>query len=437
MKLIQPIFIAIFFTALFACSSDDDTVRNHSPFVMSLSPVQGKVSDVVRIQGRNFSTNRADNEVIFNDKPAIVIEASANVLQVVVPDGEGQAEVHIRVSGEEADGTMPAFTYLEVTDYVVATVAGNSTYGLQDGTGVGAFFRNPEGVAISPDGSIIVTDRANHSIRRVTPEGVVTTILGDGTSGFVNGDVATAKLKSPWKLCVDKHGNIFIADRDNHAIRKIDTNGQVSTVAGTGASGYVDGPGALAQFNQPLDVAVDGNGVLYVADNNNHKIRKITPDGVVSTVAGGVSGFADGELSTALFKNPSGIAVDAGGNVYVADRLNHRVRKIDIASGQVTTVAGTGSAGTRDGVAAEAQFNGPYGVDVSEDGKIIVADLGNHKIRMIENGAVSTLAGSTNGFLDGAGVTAKFYSPTDAAILDEVIYVADLTNHRIRKIYQK
>lgn len=438
MKSIQY-FIIIFLGAAFcACSTDDDSpLRNTSPFVMAVTPVQGQANDVIRIQGRNFSGVREHNEVLFNDQPAVVIEASTNELQIVVPSGTGAADVHVRVSGQEAQGAVPAFTYLEFTDYVVATVAGVSTFGLQDGTGVDARFRNPEGVAISPDGDIIVADRANNSIRRVTTEGVVTTIFGDGSTGYADGDVSVAKLNYPWKVCVDKDGNIFIADNRNHAIRKIDTNGLVSTVAGTGAAGFADGPGAQAQFNQPVDVAVDDNGVLYVADNANHKIRKITPDGVVSTVAGDASGFKDGDVATALFKNPSGVTVDADGNIFVADRLNHRIRKIDMVSGQVTTVAGAGTTGSRDGLAGESQFNNPYGIEVDEDGSIIVADLNNNKIRMVENGTVSTIAGSSTGFLDGAGVVAKFTSPTDVTILDGIIYVADLGNHRIRKVYKK
>jgi len=430
--------IIVLCTALCACSSDDDSpVRDVSPFVFSASPVQGQPKDVIRIQGRNFSKVRENNHVMFNDQSAVVLEASRDELQVLVPSGTGSAELQVSVSGRPAGGAVPTFTYLQMTDYVVATVAGVEIFGLQDGTGPDARFRNPEGVAISPEGDIIVADRANNSIRKVTAEGVVTTIFGDGSIGFADGDPSVAKLNYPWKVCVDKDGNIFIADNRNHAIRKISTDGLMSTVAGTGAAGYVDGPGAEAQFNLPTDVAVDNNGVLYVADNGNHRIRKITPDGVVSTVAGGAAGFADGDLATALFRNPSGLTVDADGNIYVADRLNHRIRKIDVASGKVSTVAGAGTTGTRDGLASEAQFNNPYGIEVDTDGSIVVADLSNSKIRLIENGSVTTIAGSSTGFLDGAGIISKFSSPTDVAILDGIIYVADLGNHRIRKIYKK
>jgi streptogramin lyase len=438
MKSIRYIIIAALCAVFITCSSDEDSpVRDTSPFLMAVSPIQGQPEEVIRIQGRNFSRARENNEVTFNDKPAIVLEASHNELQVVVPSGEGEAKVYLRVGGKEAKGSTPTFKYLAFTDYLVGTLAGNETFGLVDGTGSEAQFRNPEGVTITPDGDIIVADRSNNSIRRVTTDGVVTTIIGDGSAGFADGDVSVAKLSYPWKTCVDKDGNIYVVDNRNHAIRKISTTGLVSTIAGTGAAGYADGPGAEAQFNAPTDIAVDDNGILYVADNSNHKIRKITPSGEVSTLAGGAAGFSDGPTASALFRNPSGIALDNAGNIYVADRLNHRIRKIDVTSGQVTTIAGAGTTGSRDGAAGEAQFNNPYGVVVGEDGSVIVADLNNNKIRLIENGNVSTVAGSSTGFLDGAGVIAKFSSPTDVAVLNGIIYVADLGNHRVRKVYKK
>lgn len=438
MKSVKYIIIAFLCVWVAACDSDEDSpVRDRSPFVMAVTPVQGLPEEVIRIQGRNFSSVRENNEVMFNDKPAVVLEANAQELQVVVPEGEGSADVRVRVAGQDAKGSVPVFSYLEFTDYVVATLAGGESFGLEDGTGVAALFRNPEGVAISPDGDIIVADRTNHSIRRVTKDGVVTTIIGDGTFGFADGDVSVAKLNYPWKVDVDKNGNIFVVDNRNHAIRKIDTNGLVSTIAGTGAAGFADGPGAEAQFNAPTDLVVADDGTIYVADNANHKIRKITPEGEVSTLSGGALGFGDGNLETAQFRNPSGIAIDKDGNLYVADRLNHRIRKIDLAAGKVSTIAGAGTTGSRDGIADEAQFNNPYGVEVDDEGVIYVADLNNNKIRMVEDGNVTTIAGSSTGFLDGAGVIAKFASPTDVTVLDGIIYVADLGNHKVRKVYKK
>lgn len=438
MKNIHLLFILTLILVLNACSSDDDTpVRDLSPMLMSVAPGQGMAGDVITIHGRNFSTARNQNKVTFNGVEAVVLEASETRLEVVVPEGSGQGDINVEVQGEQADGTVPAFSYLAPQEiYMVAALAGSLEYGLTDGQGVSARFRNPEGVAMTPEGNIIVTDRTNNSIRLLTPEGTVTTVTGNGTKGHTDGPASQALLNYPWRSCVDREGNIYVADRDNHAIRKISTDGIVSTVAGTGTGGFKDGPVSEARFYQPIDVDVDNDGNLFVADNINHRIRKITPDGMVSTVSGSVSGFNDGDASEALFANPSGISLDKEGNIYVADRFNHRIRKIS-TDGKVTTVAGQGDIGAQDGNALSAQFNNPYGLDVAENGDIVVADLSNHKIRLISEGAVSTIAGTSSGFLDGAGFTARFYNPTDIAIAGGVIYVADLGNHMIRKIVKE
>ncbi len=435
MKNIYLLFTLALTVLFSACSSDDDTPeRDRSPMVMSVSPGQGMASDIITIHGRNFSPVRAQNKVTFNDAEAVVLEASETRLEVVVPEGEGQGEIKVIVKDLPASGTLPAFSYIAPQEvYMVTTLAGSLEYGLADGEGTAARFRNPEGVAMAPDGTIVVTDRTNNSIRRLTPGGTVTTITGNGAKGHMDGPVDQALLNYPWRSCVDKEGNIYVADRDNHAIRKISADGMVSTVAGTGVRGGKDGPASEAQFNQPIDVDIDEEGNLYVADNINHRIRKITPDGMVSTVSGSVSGFKDGNVSDALFANPSGISLDTEGNIYVADRFNHRIRKI-ATNGEVTTIAGKGDVGAADGDALSAQFNNPYGLDVAENGDIVIADLSNHKVRLISEGNVTTIAGTSSGFLNGAGFTARFSNPTDVAISGEVIYVADLGNHLVRKI---
>ncbi|MEN7551922.1 IPT/TIG domain-containing protein [Rapidithrix thailandica] len=439
MKLqLNHLYLLALLFAFTSCDEDDLPERNFDPVLMSIEPVRGMAKEVVTIYGRNFSSVKDKNEVNFAGKSATVIEASPTRMQVVAPAGNGETQVEVSVNGTTAGGQTALFTYLEPQKfYKVSTLAGNSDYGLIDGKGIDAYFRNPEGVAMDPDGNLIVVDRTNNSIRKVSQEGEVITLTGNGTKGFVNGTLDQARFNYPWKPAVDQEGNIFVADRDNHVIRKISKDGTVSTYAGNGSSGYKDGSASGAQFYQPIDVAVDQHGVVYVADNINHRIRKITPEGVVSTIAGGEAGYKDGEASVALLQNPSGIAVDKAGNLYVADRKNHRIRKIT-PEGTVSTVAGNGDQGAEDGPAAAATFNQPYGLDVSADGgMIIVADLNNHKIRMIFGGNVSTVAGSTSGFLDGVGFTARFTSPTDVAISGDWVYVADLGNHRIRKIELK
>ncbi|MCL2760314.1 MAG: IPT/TIG domain-containing protein [Desulfuromonadales bacterium] len=212
---------------------------------------------------------------------------------------------------------------------VVNTLAGSGTLGFADGAGATAMFLYPYSIAVDADGNVYVADMNNNRIRKITSAGVVSTIAGSGDLGFVNGTGTAAQFWNPTGVAVDAAGNVYVADKGNNCIRKITPAGVVSTFAGSGTMGFADGAGTAAQFNQPVGVAVDATGDVYVADTVNNCIRKITPAGVVSTLAGsGTPGFADGPLTVAQFSNPSGVAVDAAGNVYVADQINNCIRKI-------------------------------------------------------------------------------------------------------------
>jgi len=219
---------------------------------------------------------------------------------------------------------------------------------------------------------------------------VVSTFAGTGTAGSVDG-YSTAQFKNPYGVAVDSSGYVYVADSDNHCIRKITPEGVVSTFAGSRTEGFKDGTGIEAQFNSPRGVVVNSSGnVVYVADTNNHRIRKITPadrieDIVVSTLAGsGDAAFVDATGTTAKFKSPSGVAVDSSGNVYVADYGNHSIRKITPA-GVVSTIAGNRWWGRRDGTGTAAQFDFPSDVAVDSSGNVVyVADRNNHRIRKIE-----------------------------------------------------
>ena len=272
----------------------------------------------------------------------------------------------------------------------VATLAGTARLsGSVDGTGAAARFKNPRGVAVDGVGNVYVADTDNHVIRKVTPGGVVTTLAGTaGSSGSVDGTGAAARFNYLRGVAVDGDGNVYVADTDNHVIRKVTPGGVVTTLAGTaGSSGSVDGTGAAARFNYLRGVAVDGVGNVYVADSQNNLIRKVTPGGVVTTLAGtaGSYGSENGTGADARLGNVYGVAVDGDGNVYAGDEYNGTVRKVT-PGGVVTRLAGSGgemSWGFQDAIGPLARFSGPTGVAVDGDGNVYVADSYNNLIRKV------------------------------------------------------
>ena len=322
----------------------------------------------------------------------------------------------------------------------VTTLAGSGTATWTDGTGAMASFNHPYGIAVSPvDGNVYVADGDNHRIRKLTVAGIVTTFAGSGVGGFADSPTPLmAQFNIPGGLAFDKAGSLYVPEFSNNRVRKVSTAGVVTTHAGSGAPDWVDGAPDIAAFNQPLSVAGDGAGNSYVADYTNHRIRKVSPLGVVSTLAGsGVATFADGTGDQASFNSPAGIAVTASGDVYVSDNANNRIRKITSA-GVVTTFAGSGTPVFGDGVGTAAGINKPTGIAwYLPTGDIYFNDSGNAKVRRITPaGVVTTLAGDDDGFADGMGTAAKFRSLQGMAV-DPVgqIYIADYNNHRIRKLF--
>ena len=286
-------------------------------------------------------------------------------------------------------------------------------------------------------GTLYLADTANNRIRKITSGGVVSTLAGSGSQTYADGTGASASFSQPYNVIVDASGNVYVGDTLNNRIRKITSAGVVTTFAGSGAGAYADGTGTSASFQNPMGVALDGNGNLYVADFNNHRIRKIDTGAVVSTLAGsGTAAFADGTGTGASFNNETGVVVDGSGNVYVADAANNRVRKVTSA-GVVTTLAGSGTAAYADGTGTSANLNNPNSLVLDSSGSLYVADQHNHRIRKITSaGVVTTLAGSgTAGYADGTGTSAMFnncYGLTMDASGN--LYVSDTANHRIRKM---
>jgi sugar lactone lactonase YvrE len=324
------------------------------------------------------------------------------------------------------------------------TLAGYAGQGSADGLSSNARFSNPSGIAADSAGNVYVADTANHTIRQITPGGAVGTLAGlAGVSGSADGTGSAALFNQPQGVAVDSAGNVYVADTGNHTIRQIAPGGVVSTLAGlAGVSGSVNGTGGSARFYQPEGVAVDSGGNVYVADTWNHTIRAITPGGAVSTVAGlaGTNGSTDGTGGAARFYQPQGVAVDGAGILYVADTGNQTIRKI-MAGGAVSTLAGlAGSYGSADGTGASAQFYGPAGVAVDGLGNVYVADYFNQTLRKVTAaGVVTTLAGSPGNFgsADGANSTVRFWNPAGVAVTGTgslTVYVADSGNGTIRAL---
>ncbi len=278
---------------------------------------------------------------------------------------------------------------------VVTTLAGSGGAGFPDGPASLASFNGPGGVAIDPSGNVYVTDVLNNRVRKITAGGMVSSI-GSGIAAATDGPSTSAAFIGPKGVAADATGNIYVADTGTNRIRKIAPDGLVSTVAGTGERGSTDGPAAVALFRHPEGVAVSGSGNVYVADTLNHLIRRITPAGVVSTLAGsGAVGSNNGPGAGASFNRPTGVAVDAAENVYVTDSGNHKVRFITSA-GVVSTFAGTGVQSGSNGPTASASFDTVRGPALDAAGNLYVID-GVQRIRKIANGQVTTLTASPIG----------------------------------------
>ncbi len=328
-------------------------------------------------------------------------------------------------------------TGLTAGDVLVGTLAGSGLTGSTDGTGTAASFSSPRGIAVDAAGTVFVADGGDHVIRAITQGGVVTTLAGlAGSAGTADGTGAAARFNSPRGLAIDAAGNLYVADTGNRLIRKVTPAGAVTTYAGSGASGSADGPALSASFVTPRGIAVDGSGVVYVADQNALSIRRIAVDGTVSTLAGsGGSEPLDGTGTAAGFAGPTDLTIGPDGNLYLADNGAGRIRRITPA-GVVTTVSGS-AAGTTDGRGANAQHDGPVGIVADPSGTLSVADQSGNRLRRVSAaGDVVTIAGATGaGYADGTGSVAMFDQPTGLArAANGDLYLADQGNRRIRQI---
>jgi sugar lactone lactonase YvrE len=387
------------------------------------------------------------NQLIRKITPGLVVTTIAGGAGVFGnTDAVGTAARFHAPSGiaVQADGTLFIADRYNHTIRVISpalavrTLAGSPPrWATTNAKGTSARFFFPEGITFDSAGNLYVAE-GSHAIRKITPDGTVTTFAGlPGTAGSSDGNVFSARFRNPYGVAADSLGNIYVADTDNHIIRKI-SSGTVTTVAGAaGVAGDVTGAGSQARFDSPFSVAADQLGNLYVADTYNHRIKQIDPAGVVSNFAGsGSEGSQNGIGTSASFRYPTGIALDASRNIYVADWGNHTIRKITQA-GQVSTVAGlAGTSGSADGTASAARFDNPFGIAARADGTLFVTDEENHTLRRVSPaGVVVTVAGlaESPGNVDGVGALARFFFPDGVAVDSSgQVAIADTYNHAIR-----
>ena len=361
-------------------------------------------------------------------------------ITIAPPAGAGTSPLTVAVALRVISGTG-----------AITTVAGNGIQGFagDGGAATSAWLSSPIGVATDTGGNFYIADAAFFRIRKVTAAGVISTVAGNGTIGFSGdgGPATSAALDPPINtyqgIAVDSAGNLYIADFSNNRVRKVNTAGIISTVAGTGlpiASGD-GGPATSAGLAGPQGVAVDASGNLYIAEVLSARVRKVTPAGIISTFAGsGGLGFSGdgGPATSAAFNAPTAVTTDSAANLYIADRTAARVRKVN-AAGIITTVAGNGTHGSSgDGGPATSASLDPLGMAVDSSGNIFIAD-DNHRIRKVNTaGIISTIAGDgRSGFTGDGGpaINAELSFPADVALsASGNLYVADTNNSRVRRI---
>lgn len=436
---VKIMILCLVMISLIACKKSKPTSEptpggsgNVSITGLSSNKLHGLMS--VTITGTGFSTTLANNKVTFNTVLGTVSSATSTSITVIVPVKAGNGKVRVQVGDKLAIG--PDYEY-ELKSLVTTLAGSPGSFGFKNASGNAARFSDEiMGLKLASDGNLYLAEKGNYCIRKITADGIVSTFAGtattrglkngvlldaefgevfditegpnntfyvtDGgnylvrkitkgqvdtfagsTKGFVDGQGTNAKFDIPFCIARDFNGNIYIADQDNHCIRKITVGGMVSTLAGS-TLGYLDGKGTSAKFmNFFGGLVTDSKGDVFVSDSFNNCIRKITPDGTVSTYAGvkGESSFVDGPLSTARIQGPGRLAIDANDNIYFADF--YKIRKISV-DGIVTTIAGTAKEGKNDGLALEAQFSAIVGLAVSSDGTTIyIADSGIGTIRKL------------------------------------------------------
>ncbi|TMU50676.1 IPT/TIG domain-containing protein [Flagellimonas algicola] len=443
----RDIFLLLVLLSLaLSCGSDDNGMDcpdptnadcdqiGGDPTLSSVAPVTGPKHTEVVITGENFGTDATKVSVSFNGTPGEVLGVTDTEVTVRVPARAYTGPITMVVDGFDLTG--PEFVY-ELT-YTVETFAGGEE-GYEEGSGTEAKFYRPNDLVMDSGGNIFVVDSANNAIRKIAPDGEVSTFAG-GVLGSGEG-----QFGYPRGLAIDGDDNIYVADSGNHRIVKVDPSGDWTLIAGV-EQGYVNALGTAAKFRFPAGILVGedaGGSALYVSEDN-HAIRRISLDDdqyLVGTYAGPTianqPGERDGGLSGARFSDPRGMAKSGEGTILLADYGNHSIRAIDQSAGTVERFAG-GDIGHLDGNRSEAKFRGPSDISMAGDGTVYIVDSENNCIRHIDSrGNVTTIAGvpGVKGYKNGTGDEAQFHWPTGVLYGREgEIYVADTFNNAIRKI---
>lgn len=428
----------LFAITLFSCKKEDDGgSQGNLPFITSMQPAAGVKGTIVTLKGANFSNDISQTGVYLNGKYADVISASTTEILFEVPAGAGSGAVSLIVKGNGITGPQFEFIY---TVMVFAFSGYSLIPGNVDGSSSTARFNAPAGMAIDQNNNLYVADELNHTIRKITPVGNVSTFAGNGIAGHQDGSPNVARFNQPTDIAFDAiNGYFYVSDKGNHCIRKINLAGDVFTIAGIpGVPGYVDAPGQSARFQSPAGVAVEGELVsVYITDQGNHCIRKLDDVGVVTTFAGSaVAGQQDGVGGAAKFVTPADITWDSTGYLFVTDVANHNIRRITKTSRLVTTAAGSGADGYQDGSPSQSLFSQPRAI-IAENNTVIICDTYNNRIRQLIYGSgVTTLSGDgTAAYSDGIGLQAKFNKP-GGIVKDKNgnYFITDTGNNTIRRM---
>jgi sugar lactone lactonase YvrE len=432
-RLVVYSLLFFIFFSINACSKKDNPSSpvDQTPkiTITSLSVDSGVYNTSVTITGTGFSNTTANDKVFFNSKPATITTVTSTQLTALVPLGAGTGKISVKVNdGTEVFGSV--FNYK--ASWITSLFAGSGAPGFKDGTGIEAVFNSPVGITIDKDGNLYVTDQLNYSVRKITADGKVTTVAGNGSAGAKNGKGTDASFDHPAGITVDLNGNLYVADNANNLIRKIDVSANVTTVAGTGAIGFDNGASAKATFTNPVDLALNSSGELFVADYVNEAIRKIAKDGTVSTLTKtlipGVDDHSHG------FHFPSGLAIDKNDNIYVIDQTDYTIKKIT-PSGIISAFVGNGLKGIVNGQGNKAEFFSPYMLTIDKNDTFYVTD--GNQIRKIDKDInVTVFAGlQTPGLINDAALKSSFNTPIGIVTdKDGNVYIADAGNNQIRKI---